>query len=199
VIQVPEGVQAGDTIHVSIPKPQHVVVAVAHAVAVGQAGVQYTSVQGFAAPPPGQSISLQVASAQDLAYAEKLLRARAWVSCFALLDMFLVVMSIFSSLSWWGLLLMIGPLYGYYGARSLKRFHVLIYAVFKLFQCVLYAAAVASATTSGQVLWALVLALCEVYISWEVVKFYKMLQALDGDALVRAMAELHQHQQARVY
>jgi hypothetical protein len=49
------------------------------------------------------------------------------------------------------------------------------------------------------VLWALVLALCEAYISWEVVKFYKMLKALDGDALVRAMAELHQHQQARVY
>jgi len=197
VIQVPQGVQAGDTIQVSVPRAKNDII-VAQAVEVGEAGLNYTSVQAIAAPQH-QQYSVEAASGEDLAYAEKLLRSRSWVSCFAILDLFLVVLSIFSSLSWWGLLLLIGPLYGYYGANNLNPCHVMVYLVFKAVQCVIYIAAIFAAQTDTQVLWAVVLALCEVYITVEVVKFYRILKSLDSGALARAMNQLQQHRHARMY
>jgi len=194
---VPQGVQAGDTIQVSVPRAKDQIM-VAEAVEVGEAGVNYTSVQGIAAPQH-QQYSIEAASGEDLAYAEKLLRARSWVSCFAMLDLFLVVLSIFSSLSWWGLLLLLGPLYGYYGANNLNPCHVMVYLVFKSVQCVVYVAAIFGAEKDSQVLLAVVLALCEVYITVEVVKFYRLLKSLDAGALARAMNQLQQHRRARMY
>lgn len=197
MIQVPQGVQAGDIIQVSVPRAKDQIM-VAQAVEVGEAGVNYASVQGIAAPQH-QQYSIEAASGEDLAYAEKLLRARSWVSCFAMLDLFLVVLSIFSSLSWWGLILLLGPLYGYYGANNLNPCHVMVYLVFKSAQCVIYVAAIFGAEKDSQVLLAVVLALCEVYITVEVVKFYRLLKSLDAGALGRAMNQLQQHRHARMY
>ena len=39
----------------------------------------------------------------------QILRARAWVSCFAMIDVFLIFVSILSRLGYWGLLLIFGP------------------------------------------------------------------------------------------
>ena len=96
---------------------------------------QAVRINGFGAQ---QDLSVgPVASQSDLAYAEEvnfescalfvdrnqlshlplsnwcvfsqILRARAWVSCFAMIDVFLIFVSILSRLGYWGLLLIFGP------------------------------------------------------------------------------------------
>ena len=136
----------------------------------------------------------QMASSSDLQYAEMLSRARARDSFFAIIDVFLVVLSIFTSLGYWALLLIIGPLYGYYGARSLNAMKVAVYLGFKFFHCFLYFVAFFEASAAGEVIWALILVFCELYITFQVYKFYKMLRSLDEEALVRAMQQLQMQQ-----
>ena len=46
-------------------------------------------------------------------------------------------------------------------------------------------------SASGQFFWGILLTLCEVYITWEVNKFYKMLRSLDEGRLMRAMEQIH--------
>lgn len=208
VIKVPEGASEGDVIQVSIPRqpaPQaqpvaqvsHMEPMQIHATAIPANAV---AVQAVPYNPHGgnnQSQSgyvVQVASGSDLEYAEKLLRSRAWVSCFAMMDVFLIILSIFTRLGWFGLLLLIGPLYGYYGARSLNPMNVLVYFVFKIVHTLIYFFTMLASDSSSQFVWSLLLVLCEIYITWEVFKFWKMLKNIDEQALMRAMQQLHQHQ-----
>mmetsp|Transcript_20319 Transcript_20319/g.36805 ORF Transcript_20319/g.36805 Transcript_20319/m.36805 type:complete len:248 (+) Transcript_20319:56-799(+) len=209
-IQVPEGAKEGDVIQVSIPTAQATAQATttqAEAFAqVAQAQVVPVHAQAVQAIPfhtSGQVVTSgvalsglsqnQVASGDDLAYAEMLLRSRAWVSCFAMMDCFLIILYIFTSLGWWGLLFMIGPLYGYYGARSLNAMNIGVYFVFKIIIDVVNIGAMAASTSTSQFVWSSLLILCHFYITWEVYKFWKMLRNVDEGALMRAMQQLHQH------
>ena len=185
VIQVPAGVQAGEVIHVSVPLSAPLPAAQAVPVQATMAAHAVPAV-----PMAQFTMAGAGASAEDIAYAEILLRSRSWVSCFALIDVFLVILSIFTRLGWWGLLLLLGPLYGYYGAKSLNPSHLLVYVVFKVIHCVIYTVALFAADGTGEFLWALLLVVCELYITREVVRFYRMLKKMDGEALMRAMQHI---------
>jgi len=222
VIQVPAGVSAGDVIQVAVPSSPDVATAppvaqVATATAVpastwsmdggpGRAveatpvhvhpqhvGIHAVSIPGFTQHQPHHV--MQMASNDDLQYAEALLRMRAWVSCFAIMDVFLIILSIFTALGYWGLLLLIGPLYGYYGARSLRAMNIAVYLAFKFFHTFLYFMTMLEAENPGQFTWSCLLVICEIYITFEVYKFYKFLRNLDEEALVRAMQQLQLYHQ----
>lgn len=85
-------------------------------------GVQAVPVNGLSQPQP---YGVQTTTNADLRYTEKLLRARSWISCWALVDIFLIILSLYS-IGMWGLVLLIGPV-------SLS-----LYPIFTLLTCLSY-------------------------------------------------------------
>jgi hypothetical protein len=96
----------------------------------------------------------------------------------------------------WALLLMFGPMLGYWGARSLNATQVGCYLIFRIFDVVVRLSMFFAADDERQRVWAILLVICEIWITWEVYKFWNMLRNIDTASLMNAMEHARQRREA---
>jgi len=120
------------------------------------------------------AMSSMGAGLQHLDAAEELvLNYQHSIKCFAMIDIFISIFYVLFNIFY--LILLVGPVCGYFGAQRLQRPKIGVYLAFAVMKCCFYTVDF----IRGQRFWDLILVFCQMYITSFIYKFWRVLGLVD--------------------